>query len=289
MAEAGAGDGGAAAAAAAVVAAGAGAAKPWHDGVAPEVVGFWQNKGLDLADPVKFATGFTEQYRQMEAFRGVPASEILRMVKPDSPEADVKAFWGKLGAPADPKEYDFSAIKTADGKEIAPELADALRASFARRFVPKDTAAEIAKDVIKFNEGEASKKTAEKTANIEVERAQLKSDWKQDYEANLYVAKQGAKALGFTAEQVNELENLIGYKGIMTALHRVGSLGKEANFISGGGATGGAMTREQATARKADIMQDKAWVARYHNGDTAARAEMLNLNRIITGDFESAA
>ena len=244
---------------------------------------------MKLDDPAEIAVHMTKAHREAVSKLGVPPDQLLRMVKPDSPEADVKAFWGKLGAPADPKEYDFSAIKYADGTVIEPEFADQLRATFARRFVPKETAIEIAKDLAKFADGDEAKQAAEKTAKIEVERAQLKSEWKQDYEGNLYVARQGAKALGLTPEHVNELENLIGYKAIMTAMHRVGALGKEANFIGGGGPNGGAMTREQATARKADIMQDKAWVARYHNGDTAARAEMLNLNRIITGDFESAA
>ena len=265
------------------------AAAAWHSGLDAEIIGHIQNRGLTLDDPKLVVDNLAKAHREATSKLGVPPDQLLRMVKPDSPEADVKAFWTKLGAPNDPKEYDFSAIKTADGKDVAPELADALRASFARRFVPKDTAAEIAKDVLKFNESEASKQAADKTAKLEVERAQLKSDWKQDYEGNLYVAKQGAKALGLTPEQVNELENLIGYKAIMTAMHRVGSLGKEASFITGGGNNTGAMTREQATARKADLMADKAWAAKYVNGDTAARTEMLSLNRIITGDFESAA
>ncbi len=76
----------------------------------------------------------------------------------------------------------------------------------------------------------------------------------------------------------------------MKAMHKVGVLNREPNGLLGSrGPNGGAMTREQATARKADLMRDAAWTKRHYDGDTAARAEMLNLNRIITGDFESAA
>ena len=98
------------------------------------------------------------------------------------------------------------------------------------------------------------------------------------------------KALGLTPEQVNALEGLIGYAGVMKAMHKVGVLNREPNGLVGnGGGNGGAMTREQATARKTDLMQDTAWASKYINGDATARTEMLSLNRIITGDFESAA
>jgi len=269
---------------------GGGQQTAWHTGLEPEIIGHIQNRGLKLDDPKSIVDNLAKAHREASSKLGVPADQLIRVLKPDSPEADVKAFWNRLGAPADPKEYDFSGVKTADGKDIAPELADALRASFARRFVPKDTAAEIAKDLIKFNEGDAQQKAAAKTATINAEKAALAAEWKQDPEGNLFIAKRGAQALGLTPEQVTALEGLVGYAGIMKAMHKVGTLNREPNGLIGNqNGNGGAMTREQATARKSDLMQDKAWTKRYVDGDTAARTEMLNLNRIITGDFESAA
>lgn len=265
-------------------------AQPWHHGVEAETVGFWQNKGLDLTDPVKFATGFTKQYRDMEAFRGVPANELLRIPKPDAPEADVKTFWNKLGAPGDPKEYDFAGIKYADGTDLEPAFAEAIRATAARLHMPKGWAAEIAKDMAKFADGDQATAAAEKTASINAEKAALLKEWgPQEHDAKLFVAKQGAKVLGLTPDQVDALEGMVGYKAVMVAMHRVGVLNKEDRFIAGGGGTGGAMTREQAINRKADLMKDTGWTQRYMSGGTTERTEMLNLNRIITGDFESAA
>lgn len=282
----GAGDGGAAAAAAA--AAGAGAAKPWYEGKADaELVGHMQNNGWDK-DPVEAAIAAAKSHREAQKKLGIPPDQVLRMPKPDSPEADVKLFWGKLGAPADPKEYDFSGVKTADGKDIAPELAEALRASFARRLLPKDTAIEIAKDVIKFNDGDKLQKDAAKTATTAVQKAELQKEWKQDFDGNLFIAKRGAQALGLTGEQITELENLTGYVGIMKALHKAGVINREPNgLVTNGGNNGGAMTREQAIARKGDLMRDTAWVARYHSNGATERAEMNNLIRIETGDFTS--
>lgn len=289
MAEAAAGAGDAAAAAAAAAAAG-GAAKPWYDGKADaELVGHMQNNGWDK-DPVEAAIAAAKSHREAQKKLGIPPDQILRMPKADTPEADLKAFWGKLGAPADPKEYDFAGIKYADGTDIEPEFADALRATFAKRLVPKDTAIEIAKDLAKFADGDEQQQAAAKTAKLATEKAALQTEWKQDFDGNLFIAKRGAQALGLTADQVTALEGMIGYAGVMKAMHKVGVLNREPNgLVTNSGGNGGAMTREQATARKSDLMGDKAWVGRYYEGGATERAEMLNLNRIITGDFESAA
>ena len=85
----------------------------------------------------------------------------------------------------------------------------------------------------------------------------------------------------------DRLESIIGYKGVMAAMHRVGVLNKEDRFIAPGGSTNGMLTVEQAAARKADLKKDQGWVRRFSEGDVVAVNELKQLNRIITGDFES--
>ena len=265
---------------------------PWHQGkVDADTVGWWQNKGYDLSDPIKLTAKLTEQYRQAESRLGVPADQLLRKLKPDSPEADVKNFWSQLGAPEDPKGYDFSSIKNADGSAaLDDKVAETLRESFARRHVPADTALEIAKDFAKFNGANKTEADTIREGKLATERAALQKEWGRDFDANLFIAKQGAKVLGLTGEQATALEGLVGYKAIMTAMHRVGILNKEDRFIvPPPGSDGSLMTREAAAARKTELMNDQAWVGRYMKGDREARATMLNLNRLLTGDFESAA
>lgn len=288
--EAAAGAGGAGGAGEGAGAAGAGAAAAWHTGLDAEIIGHIKNRGLTLDNPKAIVDNLAKAHREASSKLGVPADQLIRVIRPDSPEADVKAFWGRLGAPQDPKEYDFAGIKYADGSDLEPTFADAIRASAARLHMPKDMALELAKDLAKFADGDEQQQIATRTAKLNEEKAALAAEWKADPDGNLYIAKQGAKALGLTPEQVNALENLVGYAGIMKAMHKVGTLNKEPNGLIGpSGNSTGAMTREQATARKADLMADTAWTARYLNGDVAARTEMLNLNRIITGDFSSAA
>jgi hypothetical protein len=169
----GGGDGGAAAAAAAAAAS---AGKPWHDGVEADTVGFWQNKGYKVDDPKALATDLTKQYRELERHIGAPPDQILRLPKADAKPEDIKAFWGKLGAPADAKEYDFSGIKFG-GQDLDAGLADAMRAALASAFVPKDKGTAIVQQIVKHMEGAEAAKTAVTTAKIAEEKAQLAKDW----------------------------------------------------------------------------------------------------------------
>src|SRR5438552_2036438 len=90
----------------------------WHAGIEPEILGHWQNKGWKIDDPKEIALAATKQAREAEKHFGVPADQLLKMPKPNAPPEDIKAFWGRLGAPAEAKDYDFAAIKDAAGQPI---------------------------------------------------------------------------------------------------------------------------------------------------------------------------
>ena len=131
------GDAAAAAAAAASAAAAAGAAKAWHDGTAPETLGFWQNKGYDVTNPKALAEKLTEQYRAAEKFIGVPPDQVVRMPKADAKPEDLRAFYERLGAPKEAKDYDLTAVKDAT-------IAESLRAIAHERGLPKDAVTAVA-------------------------------------------------------------------------------------------------------------------------------------------------
>ena len=71
---------------------------------------------------------------------------------------------------------------------------------------------------------------------------------------------------------------------VLTSGRAIGSKIGEDKFITNtGGGNGGVMTREQATARKKELMNDKAWSKSYLDGDAAKGREMTALNTIIVG------
>ena len=279
----GAGAGGAAGGAAGAGAAGAGAAPPWHAGVEAETLGFWQNKGLDVADPKTVATGLTKFYRDAEKFIGVPPDQLIRMPKADAKPEDLKAFYQRLGAPADPKEYDFNGIKFG-GNDLEASFADSMRAALAAAYVPKDKAGTIVGAVVKYLEDADAAESAVSTAKIAEEKAALAKNWGTAFEYNKLKAMEGAQRLGITPEAVALMEKSVGYAAVMEAMRKVGVGTSEDTFVDrGAGGQGKPVTREGAIARKSELMADKAWSDRYLKGGVQERQEMDALNIMIDG------
>ena len=250
---------------------------PWHDGVTPEVKGFWQLKGLPLDDPKAFGTKLTELYQQAEKFIGVPPDQIVRMPKPDARPEDIRAYYERIGAPKEAKDYDLSPIKDQ-------AIADSLRATLHNSGVPKDAAAAVAKSVATALESQASQQSTEAATRIAEQKAKLAQSWGQNFEYNKLKAMDGARRLGMSPETVAAMENLIGYDGIMETLRKIGVGTSEATFIDRGvGTNGQVTTREGAIARKDELMKDKAWVDRYLKGSVAEVREMTGLNMMIAG------
>jgi len=255
---------------------------PWYDGKADaEIIGHWQNRGWHDKDPVTVAIEATKAHRQAEKFIGVPADQIIRLPKDATDEAGWKQVWNRLGAGSDPKDYD---LKTADGKPIDGPLGDFLRQRAAALQLPKDKVAALAADLVKHNTDTAVAAKVETDAKIAEQKGILAKSWGQNHEANMFVAKQAAAKLGVTPEQVAALEQTVGYAKVMEMFRDIGTKIGEAKFVNSNGPTGGIMTREQAVAKRAELMGDTNWTKRYLDGGAPEGREMNALLVLIAGD-----
>jgi hypothetical protein len=255
---------------------------PWHSGTDAEIIGHWQNKGWNIEDPKAVAMAATKQARELEKHFGVPADRLLRLPAADAKPEEQAAFWQKLGAPADPKDYDFSAIKYA-GKDLEADFADAMRAGLAAAFVPKDKASAIVASVVKFREqAEAAEETV-RAGKVATEKAALDQNWGPKKDFNHLQAMEGARKSGISAEAVKAMEGQIGYASVMEHFRKIGAGMSEASFHEGGG-DGGVNTREGAVARLAELESDKAWGKRFKAGDAAAKAEWTSLTTLANGE-----
>lgn len=254
---------------------------PWHNGIEADTIGFWQNKGVKLDDPKEVFGAISKQYRELEKHIGVPPDQILRMPKADKPD-EVKAFWSKLGA-AEAKDYDLSGVKFK-GEPLEQSFADALRASFAANFVPKDRAAIIAADVAKHIESQQSQAATVDAGKLAADKEALKAKWGANYEYNKMKAMDGARITGIKPESIALLEQHLGYADTMEHFRKLGMGVREADFIEGQrGPNGQPVTQEGAVSKKAELMADKAWVARFLAGGAAETREMTALNTMIDG------
>lgn len=278
-------DAAAAAAAAATAAAAAAAGKPWYDGADAETVGYIQNRGLDKKTPAEAALASVKAHREAEKFVGLPTDQLIRVPTAPTDEAGWKKVWERLGAPAEAKGYEFTGLKHADGKDVAPALLDSVRASAAANHLPKDAATAIARTFVKHLDDQATEAAAAAAAALTTERATLKTNWANNYDAHMVVAKAGAAKLGITPEAVIAMEKSIGYAATMEAFRKVGALAGEDKFMGNGGSGGnpGAMTKEQAKARVEELKADTDWVTRYMNGGAAEKRDMGALSAIIAG------
>ncbi len=256
---------------------------PWHAGIEADTLGFWQNKGYKVDDPKALATDLTKQYRELERHMGAPPDQLLRMPKVDAKPEDWKAFWSRLGAPADAKEYDFNGIKFG-GEDLDPGFADAMRAALAASFVPKDKAAQIVAGVVKYLESAEATEATVTNGKLAEEKAALAKDWGQNFDYNHLKAMEGARRLGITPEAVKAMEGQIGYKAVMEAMRKIGAGTSEDTFVERGTTGQGAPTTAAgAQSRLNELMADPAWAKRLTTGDAAARQEWMGLLQMIDG------
>lgn len=256
----------------------------WHSGIDAEFIGHAQNKGWKLDDPKEAFIAATKQARELERHFGVPPDRIVKLPPADAKPEEIRAYYQRLGAPAEAKEYDFSVVKDAAGNPIAAPLADALREAAFDRGLTKDAALVVAQKVVKAMDGVRAAESADQTAKIAEAREKLKQNWGTSFEYNKLKAMDGARKLGIDPEAVATLENVIGYAGVMEALRKIGVGTTEDTFVDRGTNTNGQVTtREGAVARKEELRKDPAWVDRYLKGGAAEVREMTALNMMITG------
>jgi hypothetical protein len=263
-----------------------GAAPAWHNGVDADTAGFWQNKGWKTEDPKAFATELTKSYRELEKHFGVPPDQLAKLPGPTSKPEDVRAFWGKLGVPAKPEDYDFSTVKI-DGQALSDDLVASLRASLASANVAKDKASSIAEAFVKWmNDGDTREKTV-LDGRITREKQELEKSWGANHQYNLLMADQGARKFGLSQEEVSAISERLGVARTAEMFRQIGEGLKEAPFVGGSpGQVGPPRTAEGAQARLNELKADKDWNARMVSGryTPAEREEFLNLSAMAAGE-----
>ena len=260
---------------------------PWYTGkIDAETIGYLQNRALADKSPEEVAIASIKAHREAEKFVGAPANQLLRLPTDPGDAAGWAAVHERLGAPKDKTGYDLANVKFADGTAPDDAFLDFIRTQSAALHLPKDAAPQLAAAFTKFLEGNDAAEAADRTVALQKEKDTLKANWGPNSDANLLVAKAGAAKLGMTAEDVAAFEGVVGFARVMEILRVVGSKTGEDRWVTPPTGSGDSrvMSIDAAKERKASLMVDKDFIARYNKGDTAAQKEMLALNTIIVGD-----
>lgn len=241
----------------------------WLTGAPDDISGYVQNKGWKT--PIDAVDG----YRNLEKHMGVPADKLLRL--PDWDKADkveLDQFFGKLGRPSDPNGYS---IKPPEGQ--SGELSDWAKPVFHEAGLT-DRQAKVITD--KWNEYISGSKVKQDEAlqqSIAQQNEELRREWGSAYDQELGSAKNAAIALGMKQEQIDKLENSLGFSGLMKMMANIGKRIGEDKFVSGEGVGGnGAMTPAMAKSRIQQLQGDKEFTAKYLAGNVQSKAEMERLH-----------
>ncbi len=275
---------------AATAAATASTAAPWHDGIDAALLGVAQNKGWKLDSPKEAFVTAAKAYQEAQSRLGIPAEELIRLPKPNAPEADVKAFLGRIGVPAEAKEYDLSGVKFADGTALDTGFADTMRAALHDARVPKDRAAGVVDRIVKFMEAGDTADKAEETAAVNAQMTALKTNWGTKYDLNLQLAKTALERLGAAARL-----DAAATQAAWDALSKVGGIGSaaamemlltvatkmgEPAFIGGGGLPNQPLSQDAAKAEIDALKKDPQFRQRLLDGGREERRKWDNLHSI---------
>lgn len=265
----------------------------WHVGkVDADLLGVMQNKGWKVDDAAAVAVEATKAYREAQSLLGVPKDQLLRIPAASAPEADLKAFWGRLGAVDDPKAIDLSTIKTASGQPVDPKLADVLAAVTVSARIPKDAALSIAGALVKHFDNADAEAAAIKAGNIKAEKDALDKNWGTNKAAFMVDAERGLQRLAAAAGVPPDKA-----KAAWDALSHVGGIGAAAalemlrtfhtkvgedKWVQVGGTGSGNLpvTREAAKAEIAALKKDPDFTKRYTAGGAVETKRMTDLHAI---------
>jgi hypothetical protein len=265
-------------------------AAPWYGTPDADTATYITSRGLDKMDAKDAFLATVKAHQSAVKSMSYPEQERLRY-KPDDAQV-MQDFYARLGVPKDINGYDFSDVKLTDGSELDQSFTDTLRkTAFDNRLTPAQTK-QVASALVQWVEQQDKAELTETQTQINAERDALKRTWGNSYDANLLYAREGAK-LAFNGDTetamkvVAALEKTAGYSATMEHFRKVGMSLREPASTSGTSNWGinpsGELSAEQAGARKAELMADKAWVQRwYTNGVNGPEAkELQNLDRIL--------
>lgn len=242
--------------------------------------GYLKNRGLEGKPANEIIKNLADAHREAQRAIGGDEKSIIRLPK-DANDPAWASIRQRLGAAPDAAGYKFEGIKRADGTDVDAKFLDVMRAAAHASGVSVQQASDIARAIVKHNDDAAAEAAAIKQDKLAQESAKLKENWGANYNVNKLAADNAARALGVTEEQVKTLAEGLGGAAVMELFRQISLRIGEDSFEKPGGGAPKIMTKDQAIARKAELMKDVEWKKRLDSGDIRAKNELDDLLRVI--------
>jgi hypothetical protein len=241
------------------------------------------NRGHDKEDAGTAAAKLAEAHYAAQRLIGAPPEQIVRLPKDATDPAYLEAY-NRVAAFGAPKEYNFESVKFKDGTAATPELTKMVSEVAAELHLPAHAATAIAQRVIALAEADDASAAAEQATAVAAQQAMLRAAWGANYDLNVFKTTKVTEALGWDKDTVARLQTAVGGDKLMNALLSLAGKMGEAEIQRGDGSPSGAsMTRDQAIARRAEIVAQSTTRKFTPEEMTAAIKELNDLAPIAAG------
>lgn len=241
----------------------------WYSGIDAKHHGMIQNRHWENMDAV------LESYSSLDKLRGVSEDQLLRL--PAAEDADgFNDVYNKLGRPETPEGYQFK-----KGENWSDEYESWYKQTVHDLGLNEKQAVALQE---KHDEYEAQATTARDEQLVTEQTLAMKelgNEWGAAYDEKMQAVKVGAEKLGWSNEEVQALEKVVGTKKMMNTIAMIGESLGESTFHGGDSQTGipaanVVMTREAAVEKYNSMKADPEFTARLFSKDKIIRKQAVD-------------
>lgn len=233
---------------------GGGAAEPWYGGLGLDDAGKQFVAGKGFTSPAELIRS------HMEADRLVRDRNVLPAPDADPAKRADWAGWKSLGWEPDRGKYSVEPVKVPDGRNYDSAMEKAFLDAAHEARIPASAAKMVLDKVAEFGFSAQQQHEARSASELQQADQALRARWGRDYDTNRERARSAAQYLGVGAEDVSELEKIVGAPRVADLFAKIGGMLGEDTLKGGspgGGARGGGgMTPEGAAAERARLAAD---------------------------------
>jgi len=211
-----------------------------------------------------------KSYRGAEKLIGKNPDQVLTI--PAQGDVDGwNGLYGRLGRPADAKEYNMLA-GAPEGAVADPDVQAHIGSLFHTAGLSKSQAETIAKGYNEFVAARQEQEIKDYNLNVQADKDALQQEWRGGFERKFGAAQMAVKALGLPQEAINGIESELGYANTIKLFAEIGAKLGEDKFVGGEG--GGGRTSFDAQLTPEEAANQIAQM----NLDPNVKAALLNKN-----------
>ena len=246
----------------------------WYSGFEDPNVKDWV-----MASGVKSPEAAAQKAWHLEKLLGADkAGRGLVVPKDDAEPEKWGEFYNQLGRPKEPSEYELPVPEGMDGS-----LAEQFAPVFHDIGLSKKQAHGLTEKWNEYVQGMHQQQEAHEVEQAAHQYEALKGEWGQAFKQNSEIALRAIRNAGLSQEQAVAIEKAIGVDTAAKVFHALGrNLMEDAPQGFGDSANGfGVRTPDEARAEIKRLQNDKDFIAKYLDGDSAAVRKMETLHRQV--------